>query len=122
MPSQGLRTHTCGELRADHVGERVRLSGWVANHRDLGALVFLDLRDRHGVTQVSFDESVPQALRDAAKAGQDAVQARALFAERLGDKVHSSWTWKNYAGVLGNLGETEAAGQAADRARALVSA
>ncbi len=61
-------------------------------------------------------------MLDAAKSGQDAVQARALFAERLGDKVHSSWTWKNYAGVLGNLGETEAAGQAADRARALVSA
>jgi len=65
--SQGIRTHTCGELRASDVGRTVRLSGWVASHRDLGALVFLDLRDRYGVTQVSFDESVPADLRTAAQ-------------------------------------------------------
>jgi len=67
MSIQGIRTHTCGELRAGDVGQIVRLSGWVASHRDLGSLVFVDLRDRYGVTQVSFDESVPPELLAAAQ-------------------------------------------------------
>jgi aspartyl-tRNA synthetase len=46
------RTHTCGQLRADHVGQDVILLGWVHRVRDMGAVIFLDIRDRHGVTQV----------------------------------------------------------------------
>ena len=46
------RTHTCGELRPSHVGTDVRLMGWVHKIRDLGSLIFLDIRDRHGISQV----------------------------------------------------------------------
>ncbi len=46
------RTHTCAELRLEHVGETVRLSGWIHRVRDLGGIVFLDIRDHYGITQV----------------------------------------------------------------------
>ena len=53
--STGLRTHTCGALRLEHVEQSVRLGGWVHRSRNLGGLVFVDLRDRTGLVQVSFD-------------------------------------------------------------------
>ncbi|MCD8027899.1 MAG: aspartate--tRNA ligase [Erysipelotrichaceae bacterium] len=58
------RTHNNGELRIENAGQEVELLGWVAKKRNLGALVFIDLRDRYGITQIIFDESFDERLRE----------------------------------------------------------
>src|SRR4029079_17615581 len=59
---------TCGSLRAGNAGEEVVLRGWVNRRRDLGGLIFIDLRDRYGLTQVVFN---PEIAPDAHKAAND---------------------------------------------------
>src|SRR3954471_11033784 len=63
-----FRTHLCGALRDDDVGATVRLGGWVHRSRDLGGLLFFDLRDRAGIVQVSIDLAAASAdLAEAAR-------------------------------------------------------
>lgn len=61
------RTHTCGELRESNIGESVVLNGWVAIRRDLGGVIFIELRDRYGMTQIVFEPSHNQVLHEQAK-------------------------------------------------------
>ncbi len=60
------RTHTCGQLRASDAGSTAKLSGWVHRRRDHGPLIFLDLRDRHGITQVVIDKADAPVAHDQA--------------------------------------------------------
>lgn len=86
------RTHTCGELRSGHAKETVRLAGWVHARRDHGGVIFLDLRDRWGITQLTFR---PDACKEAFTVADGVkneyvVQAEGKVALRPGDMVNDS--------------------------------
>jgi aspartyl-tRNA synthetase len=79
------RSHLSGALRAEHVGTKVRLGGWVHRARDLGGLVFIDLRDRAGIVQVSFDPSTAGAelcARAASLGAETVVLVEGVVAAR----------------------------------------
>lgn len=61
------RTHTCGELRESNIGENVVLNGWVDRRRDLGGVIFIEIRDRHGITQIVFEPTFNQQAHHLAK-------------------------------------------------------
>lgn len=60
------RTHFCGVLNKNNIGEEVSLNGWVAKQRSLGSLIFVDLRDKTGIVQIVFDDSIPQEIFEVA--------------------------------------------------------
>jgi aspartyl-tRNA synthetase len=79
-----FRTKNCGELRLNHKGEEVTLAGWVQRVRNIGHLVFIDLRDRYGITQLSFDQNSNKDLCDSAtKLGREfVIQVKGSVRER----------------------------------------
>ncbi|MEL6357314.1 MAG: amino acid--tRNA ligase-related protein, partial [Bacteroidota bacterium] len=79
-----FRTHTCGELRLSDAGTKVSLSGWVQTTRDFGALTFIDLRDRYGITQLVIDADADKSLgEEAAKLGREwVIMAKGQVRER----------------------------------------
>lgn len=78
-----LRTHTCGQLRAAEIGEKVILTGWVHRRRDHGGVIFIDLRDRYGLTQVKFNPTINENAHTEA------------------DKLRSEWVIKVEGAVVG---------------------
>ena len=60
------RTHMCGDLRKENIGEKVVLNGWIQKRRNLGGLIFCDVRDKTGITQVVFNDKIPQELFERA--------------------------------------------------------
>ncbi|HUG18230.1 MAG TPA: amino acid--tRNA ligase-related protein, partial [Planctomycetaceae bacterium] len=79
-----LRSHTCGELRKEHVGQSVTLCGWVDSYRDHGGVVFIDLRDRYGKTQVVFRPEESAEIHQEARQlrSEDVIQVTGEVAPR----------------------------------------
>ncbi|MBP9160390.1 MAG: aspartate--tRNA ligase, partial [Flavobacteriales bacterium] len=84
------RTHTCGELRLSHAGNTVTLAGWVQRTRDLGGMTFVDLRDRYGITQLTFNTDSDATLRETARSlGREfVVQVTGTVMERQSKNVN----------------------------------
>ena len=101
------RTHMAGELRGSHVGERARLTGWVHRRRDLGGLIFVDLRDREGIVQVSCgpDWTSPESLERARHLGGvgDAGGERAEGGQDDAMLAGGALWWARIKGAAGRL-------------------
>ena len=78
------RTHYCGELRNENIGSEVIVCGWVAKQRDLGSLIFIDLRDRTGIVQLAFDENTEKTIFDKAFSARNefVLMAKGIVKER----------------------------------------
>lgn len=76
------RSHNCGELRESHVGNEVTLAGWVQTVRKFGAITFVDLRDRYGITQLLLGESMASFLDENSLGREFVIQAKGMIASR----------------------------------------
>ncbi len=84
------RTHSCAELRKDHVGETVKLSGWIHRKRDHGGVLFIDLRDTHGLTQCVVDEGSPLLAEMEKVRAESVITVTGAVRERPGETQNSN--------------------------------
>jgi len=86
------RTHTCGELTLDNLNSKIALNGWISKIRDLGGLIFIDLRDRYGITQIFFNEKTNQEIFNIAKklGLEDVIGIKGTVIKRPNDAINKS--------------------------------
>ncbi|HED07923.1 MAG TPA: aspartate--tRNA ligase [Ignavibacteria bacterium] len=86
------RTYTCGELREKNIGEKVILNGWVSTRRDLGGVIFIDLRDRYGITQIVFEPNHNQESHNTAKElrGEYVISVEGIVEKRSEETINPS--------------------------------
>lgn len=87
-----LRTHNCGELRRSHIGQTVTLAGWIQQSRDKGGVLWIDLRDRYGITQLVFEGSKTEVdlMERARSLGNEfviQVSGRVIERRRKNEKI-----------------------------------
>ena len=73
-----LRSHTCGEINKKQIGEKIELAGWVHSRRDHGGIIFIDLRDRYGITQIKFN---PEVNKEALVKAEELRKLRTILQE-----------------------------------------
>ena len=84
------RTHTCADLSKDNLNQEISLNGWISKSRDLGGLIFIDLKDRYGITQIVFNEETNKDAFDKVKplGLQDVIGVTGVVVPRPEDAVN----------------------------------
>ena len=103
------RTNTCGELRLNHVGQKVTLAGWVQRSRKMGGMTFVDLRDRYGITQLVFNQETDADLCDKAnKLGREyVIQVTGTVTERSSKNTNLPTIPQRHRLLLSKTNRTE---------------
>lgn len=83
------RTHTCGALRSENIGQKITLAGWVQKVRDLGAVIFIDLRDHYGITQLTFYQENPLIKQARQLRRESVIRIKGEVIERSSKNLHN---------------------------------
>ena len=83
-----FRTHTCGELRLQNIGAEITLAGWVQTVRKFGAITFVDLRDRYGITQLVFNDHLNPQLDEHPLGREFVLQVKGKVIERTNKNLN----------------------------------
>ena len=88
------RTHTCADLTIKNLENQVSLNGWISKSRDLGGLIFIDLKDRYGITQIVFNEQTNKKAFDKVKplGLQDVIGVKGVVVKRPNEAINKDLT------------------------------